>query len=238
MAELETITSDLSVESDLEDYRPLSPLAMAAAALGVCSAGVLISRLFWPLAIVGVVISLLALVRVSRENGRVLGRSAALIGLGLSILFLTYAPAKDYARKVILAGASRPIADQWIDAILQGRIEAAHQLTRKPHERVTMEYDELRAFYESNKELNAAAELYAEDPAVKSLLGQESDAEFEFIGTPSVESAERYDRLVHKYQVDMASRPPFVIYVQLRRTPLLGDKMGAWNIEQVGRVNN
>lgn len=107
------------------DYRPVSPLAVAALAAGCASALAVITRLAWALPLVGVALASAALADVARPESRKAGRLAALAALALSVGFGAQAVTAHLVERWIVAGRAKAAAQAWIDAVRAGRTAEA-----------------------------------------------------------------------------------------------------------------
>jgi hypothetical protein len=121
----------VAVESPIDavaDYRPVSPLAVAALAAGCCSALAVVTRFAWALPLVGIALSCAALADVARPGARKAGRLAALAALALSVGFGGQAIAGVLVDRWIMAGRATAAAQAWIDAVREGRTSEALNL--------------------------------------------------------------------------------------------------------------
>lgn len=107
------------------DYRPVSPLAVAALVAGCCSALALVTRFAWALPLVGTALAAAALADVARPEARKAGRLAALAALGLSLGFGAQAISGLLVDRWIMAGRAKAAAQTWIDAVREGRTTEA-----------------------------------------------------------------------------------------------------------------
>jgi hypothetical protein len=95
------------------DYRPVSPLAVAALAAGAFSAVALVTRFAWVVPLGGVALAVAALAEV--------GRPVALAGLALSLGFGGQAVTTAVVDRWILRHRAVTAAGIWIDAVREGR---------------------------------------------------------------------------------------------------------------------
>ncbi len=103
------------------EYRPVSPLAVAALAVGACSALALATRFAWVVPIVGTALALAALAEVGRPEAAKAGRLLALAGLALSLGFGAQAVTTATADRWIIRHRAVTAAGIWIDAVCEGR---------------------------------------------------------------------------------------------------------------------
>lgn len=118
------MTADPPIDATA-DYRPVSPLAVAALVVGCCSALALVTRFAWALPLVGTALACAALADVARPEARKAGRLAALAALALSVGFGAQAVSGLLVDRWIMAGRARAAAQTWIDAVREGRTTEA-----------------------------------------------------------------------------------------------------------------
>jgi len=107
------------------DYRPVSPLAVAALVAGCCSALAVVTRFAWAVPLVGVALAWAALADVARPEARKAGRLAALAALALSVGFGAQAVTGHLVDRWMMATRATAAAHAWIDAVREGRISEA-----------------------------------------------------------------------------------------------------------------
>ncbi len=115
-------------EGVVAGYRPVSPLAVSAALLGVASTLALVSPLFWVVPIVAAAVSAAALADVGRRHAPKAGRLAALAGLALAIGCGAQAVAAAAAAEWLARGRAAAAAEFWLDTIAAGRLDDARSM--------------------------------------------------------------------------------------------------------------
>jgi hypothetical protein len=111
--------------AELDGYRPVSRLAVAALAAGGGSALVLFTPLAAMLPLVAIALASAALAEIRRTDGRVVGRWVALAGLGLAVGFGSQALAAAFADRWMAGRRAVATASTWIDSIHAGRLADA-----------------------------------------------------------------------------------------------------------------
>jgi|GEM_PF-3597194 len=121
--------SDLSDDEPAVDgYRPVSGMAVAALVMGVLSIAAVFHPGFWLLPVLGTVFAVMSLRQLAQPDALAIGRTAAIVGLGLSIFLAALAPAESMTRTWIKNRRAEHVAARWTDAILEGKILDAHSL--------------------------------------------------------------------------------------------------------------
>jgi hypothetical protein len=123
------LPSDLSDDEPAVDgYRPVSGMAVAALVMGVLSIAAVFHSGFWPLPVLGAVFAAVSLRQLSQPDSLAIGRTAASIGLGLSLFLAALAPVESMTRTWIKNRRAEHVATRWADAVLGGKILDAHSL--------------------------------------------------------------------------------------------------------------
>ncbi|MBI2481035.1 MAG: hypothetical protein HYV60_21090 [Planctomycetia bacterium] len=120
---------------ELDDYRPVSPLVIAACVAGLSSLLAMVHPLLWVVPVIAVVLSICAIIRVSAAHSRYSGRGAAVVALCLATLIGSYAPARTISRERAICAQARTKTEEWISLLQQGRVHEAHQLSLNTGER-------------------------------------------------------------------------------------------------------
>ncbi|HUG67909.1 MAG TPA: hypothetical protein VMM76_09155 [Pirellulaceae bacterium] len=120
---------------ELDGYRPISPLVIAACVAGLTSLLAIVHPLLWVFPVVAVVLSMWAIVHVSAAHSRYGGRSAAVAALCLAALVGSYAPARAISYDRAINAQARVKAEEWISLVQQGHLSEAHQLSLNSGER-------------------------------------------------------------------------------------------------------
>lgn len=156
-------------EGDLLQYRSVSRAALLALLLGLLSPLALVSPLLWPMPVVAIAVSLLALRNLSTHTTELIGRSAAIAGLVIAVFFGAWAPARNISRSWLLQSQARPLTDEFIDLFLSGEIHQAHQLTLPPAQRRPPETS-LDEFYKNNETAHDQLDRFLTGEATQRLL--------------------------------------------------------------------
>lgn len=118
------MTSEPPIDASA-DYRPVSPLAVAALAVGCTAALAVITRFAWVLPLLGIALAAAALIDVARPGSRKAGRLAALTALALSVGFGAQAVTSHLVDRWIVVSRATAAAQTWIDAVREGRTSEA-----------------------------------------------------------------------------------------------------------------
>ena len=81
----------------LASYRAPSVLAIVALLFGIASPLALVAPLLMAVPLVGAVLALFALAKIAASSGQLVGRSAALWGLGLAVACAVASPVRDWS---------------------------------------------------------------------------------------------------------------------------------------------
>ena len=76
-------------DPEMADYRPVSGIGIAALLIGLAAPLALVHPMLWCVPAIGAGVAIVALVRIRRSEIPLIGRKAAILGLVLSLLFVT-----------------------------------------------------------------------------------------------------------------------------------------------------
>lgn len=130
-----TLTGDTGVrfseleQPELAEYRPVNRFAFFAFIVGWLSALALAHLVFCVLPLTGVVVSLMALRQLNNSELKQSGRQLAILGLGLSLLFGSWAISRESSRELRMYEQSQRFAEEWFELLRNGKLQEAHQLT-------------------------------------------------------------------------------------------------------------
>lgn len=218
-----------SSDQELRSYRPLSGLALAAAAVGLLSAAALIAAPLWLIPIVGIILSVAALQSSSLRSGAAGGKPAALLGLMLATFFLTLAVGRvAYLRQQIHREA-RFAAERWLELVRQGELEAAHQATLPPYRRQISPYG-LRTVYESTDELQQGRDQLFEEPPARHVVHRGLSAQWEFVRSAEQSAEQQSWYVVLHYSISGDDEPPVLARVVLRRFDAGKGEPASWQV--------
>jgi hypothetical protein len=159
----ETMFADVREQVGAENsYRPMSGLAVAGLLLGCLSVAALLGRPLWSVPLAAAVVNLAAWRQVGGNVRR--GARLCRAGLLLAVFFLSAAVVSDWFREWQIAGQSQRVADQWINALLAGHEEIAHQLSLEPGKRQIdageLSPAELKQRYDEDSQLAQERDAY------------------------------------------------------------------------------
>jgi hypothetical protein len=161
--------ADWGTETELRSYRKICVTAFCALGLGLLSPLVFAYPLMYVLPVGGVFISVIALRRMAREPGRLIGRRAAIIGLAVSVLMGIGAPTRVLTHRWVVLGQAQQFADEWFTHLRDGNPHMALELTRDIKKRRPQD-DALWQKYRNNSNDAEALRKYVRDPLVATLL--------------------------------------------------------------------
>jgi hypothetical protein len=122
-------SSDRAAGDDSASYRTLSILALASLVLGLASPLCLVAPLLMAIPVCGVVLAIAAILRIDSSDGAMVGRKAALVGLGLSVASVCAAFTRTALTERMLSAQARDAGAQWIKLLKAGEVDKAFELT-------------------------------------------------------------------------------------------------------------
>jgi hypothetical protein len=219
---------------DLVEYRSISALAVVGLLLGIASGAAVLAPMLWIVPIVAICVNALALGRIASRWPELIGRKAALAGLGLSVLLGVAAPTNWYVYRHMVQAEARQFAQLWFDAIRSGDVCKAHQLTIHPSQRAPLD-SSLAALYQVTQRRRDELKNYASLPAIKRLLelGDKAQVHFEEAGGPEGEGDHERVDLIYVVTYEEGSAPKtFYVACSLERFSL-DEGQANWRVRRV-----
>ncbi len=113
-------------------YRAISGWAIAALVLGLLSGVALVGPVLWSVPLAALLAAGIAMWRISRSGGELVGWNLAVLGLLLAIVFGVAAPTRIAVRRHWLETRGRIFADEFIELLKEGKGFGAYQLLQPP----------------------------------------------------------------------------------------------------------
>jgi hypothetical protein len=216
------------------DYQAISTLAVASLLVGAASATALVGVPLWIVPLVGILLSCLALVRIDRSAGTLVGRPLALAGLGLAVCFGTAALAAHLNFQHLTASKAQQVASQWFQALAQGEPEVAHQWTLTPTSRAAQtEGERLKSYYEDDEKNRGQLARFVGQKLIADLLhlGTRAHVEPESTRINRIDDHLSFVSLVYRVTSDEAGKPArFLIELTLEQRVIPGRQQPRWTV--------
>ncbi|NUQ62885.1 MAG: hypothetical protein HUU20_10370 [Pirellulales bacterium] len=116
-------------EEEIQPYRPVSGLAVAALVLGLLSLAAWIEPFLAVVSAIGILVGFGALRQIAGNASEMIGRKAALAGLCLSFFSLIGATAAWYTYRVMVRHEAKQFAQQWFDLVFSKQTHKAFDMT-------------------------------------------------------------------------------------------------------------
>jgi hypothetical protein len=198
-------TGALQDDEPLARPRAISGLAWVGLVLGVAAALALTAPYMWLLPIAGVAVSIAALVSIARDPQGKIGRSAAVAGLVLSLLFGGWGISNHLTRHRLLYRQSEVFAAQWLQMVLDGELHAAHQL-KMPQDGRRPPGTDLAAYYGEDTDANQNFREFIRLSPISDLIKMGPGAVCRFERDVRLESARDYsgpyDRIIQHFDIE------------------------------------
>ena len=188
------------LESADDSYHSVSMLAVVALVLGLLSPLAFAHELLWAMPIVGAGLAAIAIFRIDRSDGGLIGRKAAVAGLALSLLCGLGAATHAVTRRLWLTHRARQLSDRFLDLLREGNARPAHRLNTRPQFRYAAETDPEK-FYAENPEAAKEYDSFVNREIVKDLLTLGQRAELGHQSTRLISSDPQNDYLMVYYHL-------------------------------------
>ncbi|NLX95746.1 MAG: DUF4190 domain-containing protein [Rhodopirellula sp.] len=116
-------------EEEIEQYRPVSGLAIAALVFGLLALAAWIEPFLVFVGGIGLFVGFAAMWQIARNAPDMLGRKAALIGLFLSTVSLVGVVSQGYTHRILVRKEAQHFARQWFDFTLGNQPQKAFAMT-------------------------------------------------------------------------------------------------------------
>lgn len=224
------LSSSLPSNDPEQEYRSVEPLAVIGLVLGLLSPLALVGPLLWLLPPLGIAASLLAIGRIARDASRS-GRSIALVGLGLSVVF-GVAPAAQAGSAFLLLGEQpREVADAFLEFLRTDHPEKALMLRGVPDVR---DMDESWAVFQVDSNARQDMERFVRMPLVRTMLALGDQADIRFYSFNGVAFNGSTGQVNYWYTVtfmDHDKKKTFLVGLLMERKPTSREGVNPWRVK-------
>ncbi len=163
-------------EDLLRDYRSISAIAVVGFLLSLASPLVFVRPILIFIPLLAGSLCAAAISRISRSDGRLIGKTVAVLGLCCVSICVAALPSFVLVRNSLFNQHAEPVAQQWFDWLRQGSPQKALQMTVPAGQRQPLD-DTLWDFYRGNEEARKALEQFVEREEIRLLLSLGENAE-------------------------------------------------------------
>jgi hypothetical protein len=202
------------------EYQAVCGWAIAAFVLGLFSVAALAAPVLWVVPVAGVSCAAVAMWRIKRSRGELIGWNLSLLGLALALIFGVAAPTHIVTRWMWLKQRAEVAGKQYIDLLQKNQPYAAHQLTLSEGMRQKSLDDAPAAYAADQKLLDRYNNFLKHEPA-KSLLDHGGEAKVDLVSSSMLTSSEGADDIGLHYRISYpldGTTKSIDVGVVLRRT--------------------
>lgn len=167
-----TISASLPAQPELTQYRAISFWSVATLLAGLAAPLALVGPLLWWVPLVTVPLAVLAFRQLNQPDPRYVGKTAAVCGMCFAALFFAWAITQRLSREARVTHEAKQLADEWLQLILAGKVQEAHQIQTPASRRQGGEIN-LDAYYEAQADAGRDLLTFRNGEPIKSLLGQQ-----------------------------------------------------------------
>lgn len=219
-------------ESGVDEYKPLSGLAVVAFVFGLLAPLAFVGPLLYIFGLTGILLSVVALARIGTDSPALTGRKLALAGLVLSTLCLSIAPSYRLMSRHLHRNEARQFASAWFGFLANDQPQMAHQLTEPPHSRRVLD-ERLWDVYAEDYELAGKLNIFTTNAAVRALLELGNGARIRFYETQlqyPERGTERIDLLYAVTFEEKGVKKTFFVSLKMLRAADAGDGRAGWRV--------
>jgi len=155
-------------EVELPQYRAISPWAVATLIAGLAAPLALVGPLLWWVPLLALPLAALAGRQLRRGDPPYVGKTAAVCGLCLAVLFLGWAVSQRLSREITSTAEAHRFVNGWLELIRAGKLPESHQIFSPPSRRVPAGTD-LADYYKASTEPAKELATFEQNPAVVAL---------------------------------------------------------------------
>lgn len=190
---------------DEPTYRSISVMALVSLLLGITAPLCVMAPLLFVLPIAGIVLALLALRNIATSDGTLIGRTAALIGLALSIASICMTVARAKVSEEMLSQQARATAMEWIELLQAGNTDEAFEMT-SARRKSPPPPSPLNA--ESSQPASKPIDEFRANPVMHFLVQHAQDADVHYVGDTAFEPGIRGAAMIaQEYDVAASQEP-------------------------------
>jgi len=198
--ELDTSAEYHDLESPAGAYHSVSALAVIALVIGLLSPLAFAHELLWSLPLAGIALAVVAIVRIDRSDGMLVGRWAAVFGLAISLFCAAGAITQATTRRLWLAYRADRMTERFVELLREGKSREAHQLWTRPQFRLVPGGD-LEELYKANTAAAKEYEGFLKREVVHDLLSLTDEAQVDHVSTRLTFSDHYHDYLMVFYRI-------------------------------------
>lgn len=206
------------------EERPVRIAGFVALLLGIVSVAAVFTPLFWPLAVISIVVALVALRRYSGQ--RPPGYRAAGVGLFLTVLFLSWGITDHRLRGNELGDQAERFSQMWLALLARGDVEMAMQLQEPPEARQPASMS-LVDYYQNDPIGVEAMEMFRDNPAVTETLRAADEAHW-VTDRPTEVNVHMGSYVVTTYWRDESGRVGGPLAIDLQFLPATEEQAAQW----------
>ena len=169
-----------------------------------------------------------------------MGRTPALVALGVALLFGAWSVTRLAATRVIIPWQSRRFASDWLVLVREGRLYQAHQETKAPIDRLPADVD-LRQFYMTDSFAKEDYDKFLSQPALRALVKIPPAAQVQAVSTVSLEIRGRESLCLLDLEIANPRGAPQRLIVRMtveRLVGAAGESLLQWRVRDVRLANS
>jgi hypothetical protein len=227
------VFTSTGAEAEVAQYRPLCALAVVAMLVGLLSVLAIFAPMFWFLPVLGIVLSAVSLRRIAASEPPLVGRGAALAGLGLSLAFAVAAPTDLLYYRWNLRQEARQFGILFFDYLAEGKPELACQLFESPAARQPLD-DKVWNAYAEGSDGRTMLEGIVGQRAIHALLLLRTGARVRYYDTDAQSTANDRDCVVQSFAVTFDSKgeqQTFFVRLSMERSQMEGQRRAFWRVK-------
>jgi hypothetical protein len=190
----------LPSEPEFNQYRPISPWAVATLLVGLAAPLALIGPPLWIVPLLAAPLGWLGFKQLQRQDIKYIGQTALVAGLCFAALFFGWGVTQRLSRELRIGQEAEQFATSWLQLVGQGKLREAHQLQSAASRRVELGTD-LVSYYEVQTEAAKDLETFRSTQPLASLAGRGNDVKLAFAEVVNHQNEGLGDYVTLRYEV-------------------------------------
>ncbi len=214
------MSSASAVDENVAAYRPISWMAVAAAAAGVASVAALLHPVLWFIPGLGLLLGGLALAQLNARTGiSYTGKGMAYLGICCSLFFAAWVVSDFALSRYLIARQARIAADRWLEMVHHHALRHAHQWVLSYASRANPG-EPLDNYYKPGGDQEPSFRRFFDNEPARSVAAVEDGDRFAYLGCEEIICDRLNYYVTLRYRLEYAptqDRAPLDFLLVMRR---------------------
>lgn len=220
-------------QDELQSYRSVSLVCVLALVGGLLSVVALAHPILWLVPFIFLTLGFWGFRQVTKKSDQYIGKTAALIGICVSMFFLSLSVSKYYSERWLVSHHARQFAQEWLESLVGNQHEKAHQGWLEYYYRQPDGTD-LSDYYTQNVADKEDLDKFLALEEVRDLCQLSENASVEFVRTDAIYESVEGHSVYLIFKVEDGSAAAVEVVLRIKRTPY--DNNVYWAVNEIHKV--